>query len=84
MESEARGGEAAQPPRGGHAAQQTHRHARPRQRTADRELQMLAYSDGGDAHSVDDYCRWLAETGYGPTQIHDLDSPPQTIVLAER
>jgi SAM-dependent methyltransferase len=47
-------------------------------------LQMLVWTDGGDAHTVDDYRRWLDEAGYGATQVHDLDSPPQTIVLVER
>jgi hypothetical protein len=47
-------------------------------------LQMLVWTDGGDAHGEDDYCRWLTEEGYGPVQTHDLDDPPQAIVLAGR
>jgi SAM-dependent methyltransferase len=47
-------------------------------------LQMLVWTDGGDAHGEDDYRRWLTEEGYGPVQTHDLDDPPQTIVLAGR
>lgn len=47
-------------------------------------LQMLVATEGGDAHGEDDYRRWLAEAGYGATQLHDLDNPPQTIVLAQR
>lgn len=47
-------------------------------------LQMLAWTDGGDAHSAQDYRRWLADTGYGATTVHDLHDPPQTLVLAER
>ncbi|MFV2175656.1 class I SAM-dependent methyltransferase [Actinomadura sp. LOL_016] len=47
-------------------------------------LQMLVWTDGGDAHGEDDYRRWLAEAGYGAVRLHDLDDPPQTIVLAER
>ncbi|MGH3823543.1 MAG: class I SAM-dependent methyltransferase [Pseudonocardiaceae bacterium] len=45
-------------------------------------LQMLAWTDGGDAHGEDDYRRWLAEAGYGPPEVHDLDNRPQTVVLA--
>jgi hypothetical protein len=41
-------------------------------------------ADGGDAHTIDDYHRWLGEAGYGPVRVHELDRPPQTIVLAER
>lgn len=47
-------------------------------------VQMLVMTEGGDAHGEDDYRRWLAEAGYGPLQVHELDDPPQTIVLAER
>lgn len=50
--------------------------------TASFGLQMLVWTDGGDAHSVADYHRWLTEAGYGSMQTHDLDHPPQTIVLA--
>lgn len=52
--------------------------------TASFGLQMLVWTDGGDAHGEDDYRSWLAEAGYGPIQVHELDDPPQTIVLAER
>lgn len=47
-------------------------------------LQMLVWTDGGDAHSVADYRRWLSEAGYRPSHVHELDDPPQTVVLAER
>lgn len=52
--------------------------------TASFGLRMLVWTDGGDAHGEDDYRSWLAEAGYGPIQVHELDDPPQTIVLAER
>lgn len=47
-------------------------------------LQMLAFTDGGDAHTVQDYRGWLGAAGYGPPEVHQLDVPPQTIVLAPR
>lgn len=47
-------------------------------------LQMLAWTDGGDAHGEEDYRSWLADAGYGPVQVHDFADPPQSIVLAER
>lgn len=52
--------------------------------TASFGLQMLVWTDGGDAHTIDDYRRWLDEAGYVATQVHDLHNSPQTIVLAER
>lgn len=52
--------------------------------TASFGLQMLVFTEGGDAHSASDYRRWLAEAGYRQTQVHELDDPPQSIVLAER
>lgn len=44
----------------------------------------LAFTERGDAHSAHDYRRWLTKAGYGPTHVHELDDPPQTIALAER
>lgn len=52
--------------------------------TAGFGLQMLAWTDGGDAHSAEDYGNWLADAGYGPAQLHQLSNPPQTVILAER
>jgi hypothetical protein len=45
-------------------------------------LQMLAWTDGGDAHGEDDYRRWLADAGFGEVLLHDFTDPPQTMVLA--
>jgi SAM-dependent methyltransferase len=47
-------------------------------------LQMLAWTDGGDAHGEDDYRRWLADAGFGEVLLHDFTHPPQTLVLARR
>lgn len=47
-------------------------------------LQMLVATDGGDAHGEEDYRRWLSEAGYGPLQLQDLESRPQSVVLAGR
>lgn len=47
-------------------------------------LQMLAVTDGGDAHGEEDYRRWLGEAGYGPLEVQDLEPRPQTVMLAER
>ena len=47
-------------------------------------LQMLVATDGGDAHGEDDYRSWLTDAGYGAPEFHDLDDPPQTVVLARR
>jgi hypothetical protein len=47
-------------------------------------LQMLVWTEGGDAHGEDDYRRWLTEAGFSPPQVHDINDPPQTILLAER
>jgi SAM-dependent methyltransferase len=52
--------------------------------TASFGLQMLVWTDGGDAHTIEDYSSWLGEAGYGPVEVHDLPHPPQTVVLAER
>lgn len=52
--------------------------------TASFGLQMLAWTDSGDAHSADDYRSWLADAGYGPLQTHEVEDPPQTLVLAAR
>ena len=47
-------------------------------------LQMLVATDAGDAHGEDDYRRWLGEAGYGPLEVQDLESRPQTVLLAGR
>lgn len=47
-------------------------------------LQMLVATDGGDAHGEEDYRRWLGEAGYGPLEVQNLESRPQTVVLARR
>lgn len=52
--------------------------------TASFGLQMLAWTDSGDAHTEDDYRGWLDEAGYGPVDIHEFDHPPQTAVFAAR
>lgn len=47
-------------------------------------LQMLAWTDGGDAHGVADYERWLERAGYGGVSVRHLERPPQSVVLARR
>ncbi|WP_375002943.1 class I SAM-dependent methyltransferase [Aeromicrobium sp. CTD01-1L150] len=45
-------------------------------------LQMLAWTDGGDAHGVQDYGRWFADAGMRVVAVEDLDRPRLTVVLA--
>lgn len=45
-------------------------------------LQMLAWTDGGDAHSLDDYRRWLDDAGLRITSVQEFVEPSQTMVLA--
>lgn len=52
--------------------------------TASFGLQMLAFTDGGDAHTERDYRAWLAAAGYGTVRTHEIDDPPQTVVLVGR
>jgi SAM-dependent methyltransferase len=47
-------------------------------------LQMLVWTDGGDAHNTDQHLRWLATAGYREPHAEDLQDPPQTLILAER
>ncbi|MBU8861560.1 MULTISPECIES: class I SAM-dependent methyltransferase [unclassified Micromonospora] len=52
--------------------------------TASFGLQMLVWTDGGDAHPVSDYRRWLTEAGFESIEVHELERPPQTMVISRR
>ena len=45
-------------------------------------VQMLANGGGGDTHAEDDYRRWLAEAGFAPPEVIDLDEGRRTVLLA--
>ncbi|GAA1466684.1 class I SAM-dependent methyltransferase [Nocardiopsis exhalans] len=47
-------------------------------------LQMLAWTDSGDAHGVADYEQWLERAGYDRVSVRHLERPPQSVVLARR
>lgn len=47
-------------------------------------LQMLVWTDAGDAHDTDQHLDWLDAAGYRRPHIEDLPTPPQTLILAER
>lgn len=45
-------------------------------------VQMLANGGGGDTHAEDDYRRWLAEAGFAPPDVVDIDEGRRTVLLA--
>ncbi|WP_166347360.1 class I SAM-dependent methyltransferase [Phytoactinopolyspora limicola] len=45
-------------------------------------LQMLVWTDGGDAHAAADYQYWFQQAGFNQIHTHELDELPQTLVLA--
>lgn len=47
-------------------------------------IQMLCFSDGGDAHDEDAYRTWLGTAGFTDIEVNDLREPPQSIVMATR
>lgn len=47
-------------------------------------VQMAAFSDGGDAHSIDDLGAWLAEAGFDELHFERLGVSEQSIVRARR
>lgn len=47
-------------------------------------VQMLCFSDGGDAHDDATYQEWLAAAGFETREVTDLAEPPQTLVVGTR
>ena len=45
---------------------------------------MLAWTRGGESHSVDDYRAMLTDSGFGPPSLHTLPAIPLRLMLAER
>ncbi|MEJ3655080.1 class I SAM-dependent methyltransferase [Actinomycetes bacterium KLBMP 9759] len=47
-------------------------------------VQMLCFSDGGDAHDEAAYREWLAAAGFETAEVTDLVEPPQTLIAGTR
>lgn len=47
-------------------------------------VQMLAATLGGDAHGEDDYRGWLEDAGLVYEELHQLTSPPLTVLIARK
>lgn len=45
-------------------------------------IQMLVNGGGGDTHAEGDYRRWLAEAGFAPPEVADIDDGRRTVLLA--
>lgn len=45
-------------------------------------VQMLANGGGGDTHPEGDYRAWLAEAGFAPPEVVDIDEGRRTVLLA--
>lgn len=45
-------------------------------------VQMLSTGGGGDTHAEDDYRRWLADAGFAPPAVVDIDEGRRTLLLA--
>lgn len=47
-------------------------------------VQMLCFSDGGDAHDETAYRAWLTGAGFTDVRVTDLSEPPQSLVSARK
>ena len=45
-------------------------------------VQMLSNGGGGDTHAEEDYRRWLADAGFAPPGVVDLDEGRRSLLLA--